>query len=84
VLTKANLGTTVAHCGLEDGIILVFLLPFKIWTAKGRGLKTGWLGADIGGPGYATLLAQARSALVQAPLPLAQVKAAVPQVGDRN
>jgi hypothetical protein len=52
--------------------------------SQGRGLKTGCLGADIGGPDMATLLAQVRSALVQAPLPLVQVKAAVPQVGDRN
>ena len=79
MLTKANLGTTVGHCRSEDVVILGFLLPFKIW-----GLKMGCLEAGIEVPEMATLLAQACSALVQASLPLAQVKAAVPQVGDRN
>jgi hypothetical protein len=37
-----------------------------------------------GGPKMATLLAQARSASVQASSPSAQIKAGVPQVGNRN
>jgi len=38
----------------------------------------------MGWPEMATLLAQARTASVQASSPSAQIKAAVPQVGDRN
>jgi hypothetical protein len=50
-------------------------------SGKKTELKTG-IGLVLGG--MATLLAQARSALVQASSPSAQVKAAEVQVGDRN
>ena len=53
VLTEANLGITVALCGLEDGILFVFLLPLD---SQGRGLNAELFRGRYRGLERATLL----------------------------